>query len=203
MVELTLSQAEIQEALRIGERRYERHKHHKNPRYRNLPRTHLHGALGEIAFRRWLDRVGIAYHVPCLALEEDTALPDFLCHSRADELPIGIEVKTWEERYWEAWGRCIAVEQLPYLQKKGVHLIVWATVALEWHRRPSSWDDIREQLGELQSLPMILRGWHPIEEVKSWGLPRYTGPEGQKVLNYQAPDAGRDLSELRALLIGG
>ncbi len=202
MIKIALSPAEIHEALHIAERRYERHRGNRHARYRNLPHTHLHGALGEISFREWLRREKLPYRAPCLDENEALSLPDFLCGHHSDDLSIGIEVKTWDTRHWQKWGRCISVEQLPSLRKKGVHIIVWATVALERGPASRSWQAIKEHLRACHSLRTTLWGWHRIEEVETWGPPKPTGPEGNEVLNYQAPDAGRCLFELRGLLKG-
>lgn len=90
-----------------------------------------------------------------------------------------IDVKTWNEKYWNDWGRCISVKQFPHIKAKATH-IVWCTSnASEVH---STWS-------------VLVRGWNLVDDIK--GFPKkWTGPLGHQVYNFQGRDADIRLLDL-------
>ncbi|MBA3422296.1 MAG: hypothetical protein H0U12_10495 [Thermoleophilaceae bacterium] len=139
--------------------------------YRNLPRSHLLGKLGEFGAEKWLRSaelsVDAAYRDP--AREGG---PDVLVRGH------GLEVKSWRPDTWSEWGRCVTPAQLPSIQRKS-EAILWCVVeeADEWAR-------------------IELKGWSTPQDVAATEI-RPTGPSYKPIMNHQvALDALRDLRDL-------
>jgi len=131
--------------------------------YNNNLSSHLRGKVGEIAVSEVLYDLGIPSD-PCwrdlsLLSAADIHAPKF----RAD-------VKTWSSRYWEGMGRCVAVGQLPKLERKA-DLVVWCQTHHELRA----------------GMRVAVMGWNSVTDVRS--APRlFTGPKtGRKVDNFQIP----------------
>lgn len=145
--------------------------------YRNLPRSHLLGKLGEVAVERWLRSEGLepdpAYRDPARDTE-----PDFLLNGQ------GVEVKTWRPDTWNEWGRCVTPAQASGIARKS-RAIVWAVAEDE--------DD---------PVTVELVGWSTPQDVISTD-PRPTGPAYRPVMNHQVRvDDVRDLAEMREVISG-
>jgi hypothetical protein len=143
--------------------------------YRNLPRSHLLGKLGETAVEKWLRSEGFdpdpAYRDP-----EREREPDLLVDGR------GIEVKCWRPDTWTEMGRCVTPAQMPGMQKK-IQSIVWGIV-----------EDEREPVG------VELAGWSTPDEVAATET-RPTGPKYKPIMNHQMDlESLLDLADLVALL---
>ena len=81
-----------------------------------------------------------------------------------------VEVKTWNYKYWEKWGRCIAVNQYPALKTKASH-IVWCTS--DGSASNISWR-------------LVVEGWNLIDDIET--CPKlWTGPGAYQVYNFQVP----------------
>ena len=128
--------------------------------YRNTASSHLVGHLGEFAAFIWLRDNGfdpIAY---------------FLFQEKEKECDIAsnagrIEVKTWSKAYWEDYGRCISVSQLPSIQKK-CDIIFWCSV-----------DEVESATPNVQ-----FRGWSKVSDFEGVE-PKMTGVPGRQINNYQ------------------
>lgn len=131
--------------------------------YFNTIDRHLVGHLGEFAAFIWLRDNG--FEPEALFLDEKQ-------EKKCDiDTNIGrIEVKTWSNKHWDDWGRCVAVSQLPSIKKKA-DIVFWCSV-----------------LGVESETPMVkFRGWNRVEifdEVE----PKLTGNPGREVNNYQLND---------------
>ena len=145
--------------------------------YTNSYNSHLRGKIGEIAWAKWFADQGIDVE----RLYEDSALIANADLILKDEQEHRIEVKTWDERWWKDLGRCIAVSQLPKLQKK-VDLVIWCV-------SPTN----------LQSGALVrLVGWSTVEDVAA-APKKYTGPKNRRqVHNYQLDQ--ENLREMTSLL---
>ena len=85
--------------------------------------------------------------------------------------------KAWSEEHWQDLGRCIAVKQVPSLEKKADR-IIWCVV--EKMGKPSP-----EAVLTLQSLVVEVVGWSTLAEVKDAPI-KFTGNEwAGKVENHQ------------------
>jgi hypothetical protein len=171
---IQLAAEEVELAQKLGAATHEKYKGNLG-HYRNLPRSHLVGKLGEMAVDKWLQSEGFdpdaAYKDP-----EREGEPDLIVAGN------GLEVKTWRAETWPDWGRCVTPYQLKGIEKRAV-AIVWVIV-----------DDEREPV------PAELPGWSTPQDAPGVET-RMTGPESRQVLNHQVePDALRDLESLTALL---
>ena len=138
--------------------------------YNNNLSSHLRGKVGEIAVSEVLGDLGI---------KSDACWRDLSLLSAADihSSAFRADVKTWSSRYWVGMGRCVAVGQLPKLERKA-DLVVWC----QTHH------DLRV------GMRVAVMGWNSLADVRS--APRlFTGPKtGRQVDNHQVP-----LSEIRGL----
>ena len=154
-----LSESQITEAQELSNqtlRRFESLPGH----YRNTNNSHFVGKLGEIAAQNWIDQ----NRGPCDPIFRDEY------QQQSCDITFGksrIEVKTWNRSFWEKWGRCIAVNQLPALEKKA-DVIIWCTVSIP-PRTPAK---------------VQLVGWSTLTDVSNSPI-RWTGSEGRKVKNHQ------------------
>ena len=130
--------------------------------YRNTSNSHLIGKLGELAAAKWFEEHG--YEVERL-------------FEQVGREQRRVEVKTWTAQWWEAWGRCVAVGQLPALANKA-DFILWTTA-------------------DAASTPtVVLQGWSTVGDVRQAPV-LWTGPEGKQVRNHQlAPSALRPVGQL-------
>jgi hypothetical protein len=170
-VTFELSAEETELARTLAEATYQRHRSSSGS-YRNLPRSHLVGKLGEMGVEKWLRSESFspdaAYRDP--ERERD---PDLVVDAR------GIAVKSWRPDTWPDWGRCITPSQMPGMQKKA-QAIVWTIVE-----------------DELEPVRIEVAGWSTPDEVAATEL-RPTGPPYKPIVNHQV-DIG-NLRELRELV---
>lgn len=175
--QLELTKLETVEARQLAEGTYTRFKGEPG-HYRNLPRSHLLGKLGEVGVERWIRAAG---------LDPDPAFRDPNRLREADLLVAGggIEVKTWRAETWEAWGRCVTPAQIRGIARK-CHAVVWAIV-----------DDAADPV------TVEIVGWNTPDEISATEV-HPTGPDYRPVMNHQvAVDAVRDPDDLRNRLRAG
>lgn len=115
-----LSSEMISEARALGNETYKLFQHNYGY-YTNTPDPHIRGKLGEIAVAWHLVSTGfeIQKHyqsIDSLSLCDIELISDI-------KYPI-IEVKTWNERYWDELGRCVAVGQYSSICQKP-DVIIW------------------------------------------------------------------------------
>lgn len=161
-----LPQALVEDAQRLAEMSLQRFTGVQGF-YRNTSNSHLVGKLGELLIERILTSAG---------WKVDSVFREVTREKECDLIAgeIRLEVKTWNFDYWEPWGRCIAVTQLPTIRRKA-DVLLWVTVSSP-HTPP---------------VYGAVRGWNYVEDFD--GLePLETGPASSKVLNYQMP-----ISEVR------
>lgn len=147
--------------------------------YNNNLNSHLRGKCGEVAVSRLLKSHGVAVEDHWIDLALISAA-DLTLQSK-----IRVDVKTWDERYWDEMGRCIAFGQLPTLRKKA-DVIIWCQS--ESFVRPG--------------MKVIVAGWSKTSEIEL-SPRRMTGPAtGRKVDNYQL-DVGslRPINDLISLAL--
>ena len=147
--------------------------------YNNNLNSHLRGKCGEVAVSRLLKAYGVTVedHWEDLAL---IAAADLTLENK-----IRVDVKTWDERYWEEMGRCIAYGQVPTLREKA-DVIIWCHS--ESVVRPG--------------MKVFAAGWSNTSEIEL-SPRRMTGPaSGRKVDNYQLDvDAMRPIIDLISLAL--
>lgn len=134
--------------------------------YRNTPASHVMGKIGEIAMDRWLTAHGWRVD-PLYTAPEQVRSADL------EVAGIRVEVKTWDDRWWTVWGRCVAVGQVPALREK-CDSVVWLSTT------PAK-----------DSAVVHLHGWSTVADVEQAPV-RWTGPKGRQVQNHQL-----DAEELR------
>jgi hypothetical protein len=158
---VVLSDNLITEARVLAEATFERFARVRGS-YRNTLNSHFVGRLGELLVEQFLLSSEI---------QIDSAFRDSNRDRECDLLSgqARLEVKTWNSDYWAAWGRCIAVTQLPAIKRKA-DIFVWTTVSDPRSARVTG----------------KIRGWNYVEDVAGH-VPMETGPAGHKVLNYQIP----------------
>jgi hypothetical protein len=86
----------------------------------------------------------------------------------------GVEVKTWDEQWWEGMGRCVTPRQVPALRRKA-DAIIWCSV---------------------NGNEVTLHGWSTLDDVEAQPVV-LTGPAHHPVANHQVPaDRLRPLDDL-------
>jgi len=158
-------------ALLLAEKTYERNRN-RFGHYRNTASGHLIGRLGEFAAFIWLKENGF---------EPEAAFADSMQNQQCDiTSKVGrIEVKSWNEKHWDEWGRCVSVSQYASIKKKA-DLIFWCSV-----------DEF-----ESDNPKVTFRGWCKVDIYEGM-TPILTGKEGRQINNYQL--AQEQLSSLEAL----
>ncbi len=180
--QILITETDYAEAVQLADETYRGFS--KRPgHYNNTPNSHLRGKIGEIAFLRWLEGLGVAV---------DAAFRDIARTRKADLIAEGqrssvrLDVKTWDTRYWTEMGRCVAVGQLPKLQNKADGVI--------WCVSPAVLEP---------GVTVEVVGWNTLDEVAN--APRLlTGPVGRRqVENFQVGlDAVRPLDDLLTMIQG-
>lgn len=173
-LEISLNESEVADAITLAEATLARYAT-RYGYYRNTLNSHLLGRLGEVAVDNWLKAFS-----NCEALYRDS-----MDDARCDLLANGkrLEVKTWNPKYWHAWGRCVAVRQFPAIQAKA-DLIIWCTAAPRTEP-PAT---------------VTVHGWNYVNDISNIN-PTWTGPTGREVHNFQVPlDSIRQISDLELQL---
>jgi len=143
----------------LSERTYQRYKDF-NGHYRNLRSSHSIGRYGEIAANKYFKNMGIECSPHYLNPDEDN-----LCDITADG--VRWDIKTWNTKFWQVWGRAVSSKQLPFLEKKA-DAVLWASV------------------DPLKPSEVTLYGWNYVSDIKDF-TPELMGPEGNQVHNHQVP----------------
>jgi len=158
-VNIPLTEEDLVIAEELSERTYQKYKNF-NGHYRNLRSSHSIGRFGELAAHKYFKQLGMETTPHFLNAEEDN-----FCDITADA--VRWDIKTWNTNYWQVWGRAVSSKQLPFLEKKADALL-WTSV------------------DPLQPTEVIIYGWNTVADIKQYE-PSWTGPEGNKVHNYQVP----------------
>ena len=168
---LTLNPETKLAALLLAEKTYERNRN-RFGHYRNTANGHLIGRLGEFASFIWLKENGF---------EPQAYFADSMQNQRCDIFSkIGrIEVKSWNEKHWDEYGRCVSVSQYASIKKKA-DIIFWCSV-----------DEF-----ESDTPKVTFRGWCKVNIYEGMS-PILTGKEGRQINNYQIRQ--EELSSLDAL----
>jgi hypothetical protein len=156
-IELTEEDRLVAEEL--SEKTYQKYKDY-NGHYRNLRSSHSIGRYGEIAAHKYFKQLGMSCTPHYLNEDEDQ-----LCDITADS--VRWDIKTWNTKYWQVWGRAVSSKQLPFLAKKA-DAILWTSV------------------DPLEPLFVTIYGWNTVDDIGSYE-PAWMGPEGNKVHNHQVP----------------
>lgn len=143
----------------LSEKTYQKYKNY-NGHYRNLRSSHSIGRYGEIAAHKYFKQLGMQCNPHYLDETEDQ-----LCDITADD--VRWDVKTWNTKYWQVWGRAVSSKQLGFLAKKA-DAILWTSV------------------DPLEPLFVTIYGWNQVSDIGSYE-PVWMGPEGNKVHNHQVP----------------
>ena len=152
----------------LAEKTFERYRNAPG-HYRNTANSHLVGHLGEFAAFIWFRDNGF---------EPEASFSDPSKDRDCDIVTnIGrVEVKTWNEIYWENWGRAVTVSQYPSIKRKA-DFIFWCSV-----------DDIQSETPKVS-----FRGFNEVgifEEVS----PMLTGTPGRMINNLQL-----DISQMKPI----
>ena len=159
MIVMDLTPTDVALAERLADASYQRFAQHEG-HYRNMPRSHLVGKLGEIAVNKHFSSL-----LPRRIVQPHYRDPDMeeLC-----DLTFGqtrIEVKTWSAEYWSEWGRCVAVTQMDRVERKA-DVIIWCSE---------------------QSPRILIHGWSTPDEIARVPA-ELTGPASYRVLNHQVSE---------------
>ena len=139
--------------------------------YRNLKSSHMIGRYGEIGAHKYFQHLGFECEPHYLNTDEDG-----LCDITADSTRW--DIKTWNTKYWQVWGRAVSSAQIPRLESKA-DAILWASV------------------DPLDPAEVVFYGWNTIDDIKQYE-PAWMGPEGNQVHNHQVPvDKVRLLSDIK------
>lgn len=171
VMDVQLSEEERAEALRLGEKTFQRWQAVRG-HYSNTPNSHYRGKVGESAVYKWAMQAG---------LDVEPIFKDLTRSGEADLLVSGrrIEVKTWADKWWPELGRCVAVGQLASLEAKA-DVVVWCHM-----------DDDADGI-------VTLAGWSHVSGIAAAPV-RMTGPKGRRqVQNHQLDDD--DLKSMDELL---
>lgn len=155
---VVLAPQQVADAQSLGEATFARWSGRRG-HYRNLLGSHVRGKYGEVGVEEWARRNELS---PFEAIFRD------LEREREADVRIRftlVDVKTWDAKGWEAWGRCVAPTQLPALRRKA-SLIVWCYVATG------------------PSVAVTIDGWNTLDEIAETAV-RPTGPAGREVMNHQ------------------
>lgn len=143
--------------------------------YTNALRSHFIGKLGELAVEKCLLERGLRLDAHFRHPERES-LCDIVVKLRGYHALTRLEVKTWSRVHWTDLGRCIAVEQLPALEKKA-DLVLWCVTDA-----PGMDDDAQPVMVEIV-------GWSTLDEVRAAPV-RWTGTGAmRRVQNYQLDEA--------------
>ncbi|CAB4547498.1 unannotated protein [freshwater metagenome] len=156
-----LDKATIEQCIHLAEKTLSRYGSKKGY-YRNLQTSHLLGRAGEYAVALLLENLGESID-RLFEDSENDASADIIWREKK------LDVKTWNENFWDLWGRCISVNQYPALAKKATH-IIWCTSNAKV---------------EMDEWKVVIRGWNNVSDISGFQK-LWTGPEGKKVYNFQA-----------------
>lgn len=152
--------------------------------YTNALRSHFIGKLGEQAAERALLHCGLRLDAHFRHPQRES-LCDIVVKRRGYREITRLEVKTWSRAHWPELGRCIAVNQLPALQKKA-DVILWCVTDAPGMDENSA------------PLAVEVVGWSTLDEVRAAPV-KFTGTGAmRKVHNYQLDE--RSLRPFSTLL---
>lgn len=164
---------QVQDARHLAQRTYERYQSVRG-HYTNSLDSHFKGKLGEIALEQFLaansdEKFDSLFRDPNFEYECDIKFQGFR-----------IEVKTWTRRFWDEFGRCVAVAQYEKLRQKA-DLVVWCI-----SETPTDY-----------GCEVEIFGWNEIEEIPT-AVRHLTGKsDWRQVENYQfRPDQIHDIATL-------
>lgn len=165
---LTLNPETKKAAQFLAEKTFKRYQNAPG-HYRNTANSHLVGHLGEFAAFIWFRDNGF---------EPEALFSDPSKDRDCDILTnIGrVEVKTWNEIYWENWGRAVTVSQYPSIKRKA-DFIFWCSV-----------DEIQSETPKVS-----FRGWSEVSIFEQVS-PMLTGTPGRMINNLQL-----DISQMRPI----
>lgn len=145
--------------------------------YNNTLNSHLRGKIGELACAEWMAN----NQIKCTQVFRDI---EQIADVDLVTSTMRLDVKTWDERYWDDLGRCIAVRQLPKLQKKA-DAVLWCVTP--------------QKLSPGIAVKII--GWNTIDDVAA-APQRSTGPTGRRQVDNHQVDllSVRPLEELLLIL---
>lgn len=159
---IDVESADYQEAMDLAHGTYQKFQESAG-HYTNTLNSHERGKIGEFACLRCLEK----YNLKCGAKFKNLGNlrdADIIVHGDED---LCVEVKTWNEKYWDEWGRCIAVEQFPALTKKA-NVVIWCITP-----------DITTP-----PVRVTIAGWNKVDDIEN-APKRWTGPSNRQVHNHQ------------------
>ena len=148
--------------------------------YQNTNDSHFRGKIGELACVRWAVDIGICCDATIL---DPTRMRDADLILGTPPTQLRVDVKTWNTRFWQDLGRCVAVTQMPSMRAKA-DAAIWCTT------------DSCIALGT----QVEIVGWNTIPEIEAI-QPVWTGASPQQVFNHQIPiESVRPLAELAKII---
>ncbi|RME59466.1 hypothetical protein D6779_04230 [Candidatus Parcubacteria bacterium] len=177
-IEIELTKDEIDEAERMANETFNRWKSFGG-HYKNTMNAHRKGKIGEVAVERWAIENDILQDSPFRDPKREREA-DIILKSN-----FRVDVKTWDEQFWNDLGRCIATSQVGFLERKADAII---------------WTMLRRDNGKVV---VTLRGWSTIEDIRNAPIKETGRPGMRLVVNYQlAENDLRTISSLCESLLG-
>lgn len=161
----SLQPEDIEVALEEARKSFLRHQQTQG-HYKNTPRTHAVGKLGELAADQWFRFQGFEVVSNWLDPNKEY-LADLVVEG------VTIEVKTWSLHFWAEFGRGIAVAQFEKVARKAV-AVLWVTL-----------DTSYEQVSRAD---LTFRGYSMIDDIRAAPVVETTW-NGQTVPNRQVTTA--------------
>lgn len=160
--------------------------------YRNQWTSHLVGRLGEVAAEQFLTKRSVPLQAH-FRFPEREALCDIEIAS--DKKSTRLDVKTWSATFWPDLGRCVAMNQLPVIERKADG-ILWCIL-----RENAGWP--KDIWLKRPSVGVSLVGYSTLADVRRSPISLTGRPGMRQVQNHQLAEKDiRPLDELVSSLKG-
>ena len=150
--------------------------------YRNQWTSHLVGRLGEVAAEQCFSNRGLAVLAHFRFPEREAMCDIEIAATRFD-------VKTWSAAFWNDLGRCVAVNQLPVLERKA-DCVLWCVLHENASLPKDAW------LAQ-KSVRVALWGYSTLTDIRQSPVCLTGRPGMRQVQNHQVAEKDiRPLDEL-------
>jgi hypothetical protein len=155
--------------------------------YRNQWTSHLVGRLGEAAAEQFLRQRG-------LPVQSHFRFPEREAMCDIEIASVRLDVKTWSATFWPDLGRCVAVNQLPVLERKA-DAVLWCVLHEKAALPKDEWLD-------KPSVRVALWGYSTLADIRQSPISLTGRPGMPQVRNHQVAEKNiRPFDELMSLLV--